>query len=190
MAERDEVLHILQRAYPEERYADSVSYAGELGDPVQALMYSTFFWPKLLEIEGAVFVALWGEDEKNISERIYVPTRSESAPLTWKQAVDSFNIFETMYLFRQSRGSFDLSQDAAWELAQVLVETWGWRLKSEYPQRSFEVCLNESGDALGSHIQVVQTYPQLAVPSRWCPTRHAILGDAEGDVVEDINPKR
>ncbi|BCJ58161.1 hypothetical protein [Micromonospora endophytica] len=175
------LVRILQSAYPEVGSVDPVEYISELGDSVQALVYSMLFWPKLVEIEGAVFVALWGDDAQYISRRLRVPVSSSKwAPLSWSKFVDSFNIFEIAQIFRQNRGPAELVEDANRELALVLVRSWSARLSASFPERRFSVRLVASDEMMESRIEVVQEYPPLVPPSGWSSERRIIIA-SEGD---------
>ncbi|WP_107059306.1 hypothetical protein [Streptomyces sp. NRRL F-5126] len=181
MCEKAKVGEILQRAYPDVGSADPVSYVSELGDSVQALVYSRLFWPKLVEIEGAVFVALWGDDREYIDDRLRTPAASNSwAPMAWEEVVDSFNTFEVAHIFRQNRGSADLVESADRELALVLVSAWGARLGIAYPQRRFEVRYVEADEKMDSRVEVSQVHPSLVPPQGWSEERRAILPGTSG----------
>ncbi|MBP0458662.1 hypothetical protein [Streptomyces montanisoli] len=182
MCEKATVGEILQRAYPDVGSADPISYVSELGDSVQALVYSRLFWPKLVELEGAVFVALWGDDREYIDGRLRAPAPSgSSAPMAWQKIVDSFNTFEVAHMFRQNRGPADLVESANRELALVLVQAWGARLGIAYPQRRFEVCYAEADEEMDSRVMVSQVHPSLVPPQGWSEEQRAILPGAPGD---------
>lgn len=84
MCEKATVGDILQQAYPDVGSAHPASYVSELGDSVQALVYSGLFWPKLVEIEGAVYVALRGDDREYVDGRLRTPAPSNSwGPMAW-----------------------------------------------------------------------------------------------------------
>lgn len=167
---------ILQYSYPEVNSLDPVSYVSEVGDSVQALIYSRLFWPELLEIEGAVFVALWGGDYDYINDRIRIPApSSEWAPLSWTTAVDSFNIFEVAHIFRQNRGTAEIVDRANRELGMILVQSWSARLSVSYPHRGFSVRFVEADEELDSRVEVSQEHPSLVTPRGWSDERRAIL---------------
>ncbi|GHF14826.1 hypothetical protein E5082_01905 [Streptomyces griseoluteus] len=167
---------ILQQLYPEVGSSDPVAYVSELGDSVQALVYSRLFWPKLVEIEGAVFVALWGDDEEYISARLRTPAASSNwAPMSWPQAVDSFNKFEVAHIFRQNRGSEEVVEDANRELASILVQVWKARLATSYPERKFSVRFVDGDETMDSRVEVTQDHPPLATPKGWSDELRAIV---------------
>jgi hypothetical protein len=170
---------ILQYSYPGVGSADPVSYVSELGDSVQALVYSRLFWPKLVEVEGAVFVALWGDDEEYIAERLRTPASSTSmAPMSWAKVVDSFNLFEVAHIFRQNRGSTEVVESANRELGLILVQAWSARLEVSYPQRRFSVRFVEADETMDSRVEVSQEHPLLVAPQGWSDKRRAILPGA------------
>ncbi|WP_253772332.1 hypothetical protein [Goodfellowiella coeruleoviolacea] len=169
---------ILRESFPHIEAGDPVSYFTEVGDAVQALMYSWLFWPKLLEIHGAVFLALHGNDESDIRERLYTPLgdmHPEWPPLSWNEAVDSFNVFEIPHLFRQVRGPIELFSASHWELGKVLVQIWGARLSVGFPNRRFSVCLIDADDSMDLRIQVSQASPDLVIPAGWDNRRRSII---------------
>lgn len=167
---------IVQYSYPDVGSTDPVSYVSELGDSVEALVYSRLFWPKLVLIEGAVFVALWGDDEECIAERLRTPASSMSwVPMAWTKIVDSFNIFEVAHIFRQIRGTWEIVENANRELASILVQTWSARLEVSYPQRKFSVRFVEADETMDSRVEVSQEYPSLVTPQGWSDEQRAIL---------------
>jgi hypothetical protein len=173
-----EIARILAEAYPSVDSADPVSYVSELGDSVQALVYARLFWPKLVEFEGAVFIALWGDDESYISERLRTPAPDPSwGPLSWESVVDSFNKFEVAHIFRQYRGPAEVSDQANYELGQVLVQTWSARLAGAYPERKFTVRFSAADEVMDSRIEVRQAHPQLNPPAGWSDRHRAILSE-------------
>ncbi|MFK4109425.1 hypothetical protein [Streptomyces sp. NPDC002176] len=179
MDEDAAVGRILQQSYPEVDSCDPVAYVSELGDSVQALVYSRLFWPKLVEIEGAVFVALWGDDEEYISARIRTPAASPNwGAMSWPQVVDSFNKFEVAHIFRQHRGSEDMVESANRELASTLVQAWHARLATSYPGRKFSVRFADGDESMGSRIEVAQDHPPLVTPEGWSDESRAILPES------------
>ncbi len=94
------------------------------------------FWPKLVELQGAVFFALDGNDEQEIRKRLYTPfgdAHPEWPAMTWQNAVNSYNRFEVSQLFYVWREPSDLVSSASKELSHFLVQTWQARLRREYP---------------------------------------------------------
>ncbi|MGH2733131.1 MAG: hypothetical protein ACRDJG_09390 [Actinomycetota bacterium] len=168
---------ILRAAFPDVDSDDPVSYLGRTGDLFHALSYAWLFWPRLVELYGAVFLALHGDDEKEIRERLATPVgdaHPEWPPMSWKDAVDSYNRFEISYLFRFWREPSNLISDAAEVLSGVLVQTWRARLLQAYPERVFSVSVVEYGDATELSIEVCQQSPDLEVPDRWNERRRFI----------------
>ncbi|MER8071920.1 hypothetical protein ABTZ59_26835 [Streptomyces sp. NPDC094034] len=169
---------ILHCSFPEVDSLDPVSYVSEVGDAVQALVYSRLFWPKLVEFNGAVFVALWGDDEAYIFQRLHNSSVGRDwAPMSWTSVVNSFNVFEVQYIFRQARGACELIDQANLELGSILIETWRARLATEYPERNFRVELVAADETMGSRIEVAQEYPPLASPEGWSDEQRAIIVD-------------
>ncbi|WP_433118559.1 hypothetical protein [Micromonospora sp. CA-246542] len=172
----DAVGRILRRAYPHVESTDSVSYISELGDSVQALVYSRLFWPTLVEIGGAVFVALWGDDAQYIAGRLRRPgPNPKREPISWSRFVDSFNVFEVAHIFRQNRGPVDLVKDANRELASILVHAWHARLRASYPERKFSVRFVEADEMMDSRIEVSQEAPPLSPPAGWSSDRRGVF---------------
>lgn len=172
---------ILHVSFPEVNSLDPVSYISELGDAVQALVYSRLYWPKLVEFRGAVFVALWGEDDDYISSRLQIPVVGmDWPPMSWKEAVDSFNLFEIHQIFRQVRGPDRFNDEAHMELGLILTQTWQARLLAAYPERRFRVTFVGADDAMGSRMEVTQEYPSLTIPEGWSAEQRVIIADPEG----------
>ncbi|UCM87964.1 hypothetical protein [Streptomyces marincola] len=170
---------ILLRAFPGVGFLDPVAYASELGDSVQALVYSRLFWPKILQVEGAVFLGLWGADEQYIRERLRTPVSGRGwAPMSWTGAVDSFNRFEVAHIFRQERGPAELVGAANRELGLILVQTWSARLAVACPERRFHVRFMEADETMDSRIEVTQESPSLVAPQGWSDELRAIVTGA------------
>lgn len=179
MSREEQAAVILGEAFPEVDSTDPVEYVSELGDAVQAVLYSFLFWPKLVEFHGAVFVALWGDDEEYISQRLTSPVSGQSyPPLGWTKVVESFNRFEVHQIFRQIRGSWEKSEETHRQLALVLVETWRARLGAAYPERSFRVWFQEGDEDMGSRIEIAQEHPALQAPRGWSDEQRAIVASA------------
>ncbi|WP_371521761.1 hypothetical protein [Kitasatospora sp. NBC_01300] len=168
---------ILHEAFPEVDSSDPVSYFSETGDAVQALMYSWLYWPNLVEIHGAVFLALYGNDEVEIANRLATPSADghpDWPAMAWGQMVDSYNIFEIPHLFRMMRGPSELAADACRQLGDALVQTWQGRLLATYPERRFTVRMIEGDDSMDLRIEVSQLTPSLVPPKGWDGQRRGI----------------
>ncbi|WJK40037.1 hypothetical protein O7608_27020 [Solwaraspora sp. WMMA2056] len=168
---------ILRAAFPDVGSDDPVSYFGNQGDVFQALSFSWLFWPKLLELHGAVFLALSGNDQAEISARLSMPLAGDSVdwpPMKWSEAVDSYNWFEVDQLFLRWRGPREFVADAEKELAEILVQTWRARLGGSYPDREFSVTLALADESAGLRIVVRQESPRLEAPKGWDVQRRFI----------------
>ncbi|SER25607.1 hypothetical protein [Actinokineospora terrae] len=142
----------------------SAAYVSEEGDLLTALKYTYLFWPKLVEVEGAVIIVLDGNVYDEVIGRLAQRGDSSSS---WTDAVDSFNWFELCYLFRQWYDLGDWHMDTSRELGQVLVRAWRARLLEAYPDREFLVRLLEPTDDWDPRIEVVQVAPPLLTPDSW-----------------------
>jgi hypothetical protein len=141
---------ILRAAYPDVAAIDEVAYFGTVSSLYSALACSALFWPKLVEIEDAVFIALYGDDERRLKRRFPELVREKNIrPHTarWEEWVSTFNKFEIVHLFKYWSGLQEIVEPAAEALGEVLVQTWTARLRSSYPNRTFEVnLLPDDGD--------------------------------------------
>jgi hypothetical protein len=174
MRDDETIGRALQAAFPGVDSQDPVGFFGQIGDVFGALSYAYLFWPKLIEIHGAVFVAVTGDYEGQVRERLAVPAAQEEArPLAWKEVVDSFNWFEISQLFGRWREPRDFTDDAYEGVGGFLVESWGAKLRLEFPDREFEVRLLEADEQHERRISVRQTSPPLLEPRGWdSGTRH------------------
>ncbi|MEU1879881.1 hypothetical protein ABZ470_21430 [Streptosporangium sp. NPDC020072] len=139
---REGMLEILRAAYPEVVLNDEVAYFGEVASLYSALACSALFWPRLIEIDGAVFVALHGDDEFELANRFRSLVNKEGIhPHTsiWREWISTFNKFEIVHLFNHWSGPQNIMGPAAEALGKVLVQTWSARLRECYPTRTFEV---------------------------------------------------
>jgi hypothetical protein len=168
---------ILRAAFPDVGSDDPVAYFRDQGNVFQALSFAWLFWPKLVELHGAVFLALNGDDEAEISARLRSPLADAHAnwpSMSWADAVDSYNWFEVDQLFLRWRGPRELVIDAEEELARKLVQTWRARLASGYPERNFSVTLALADESAGLRIAVRQVSPRLEAPRGWDGRRRFI----------------
>ncbi|TCC44622.1 hypothetical protein E0H75_34225 [Kribbella capetownensis] len=165
------VRRLFQVSFPEVESEDPVEYFGEIGSAVDALVYGWLYWPKLVEQHGAVFLALNGDDEAYIAERLAAAiAASRDEPRgSWAEAVDSFNFFELEYLFGVRPATANVQEDVVQQLGSVLVETWSARLASAYPDRRFSVTLRLADESLmlATRVQVTQRTPALVPPAGW-----------------------
>jgi len=178
------VQRILREWFPQVDSDDPVSYFGAAGNAVDALMYGRLYWPELVELHGAVFLALDGNDEADIAERLATPVADghpDWPELSWVEAVDSFNIFEIEHLFGQWRGSVELYRDVHRELGCLLARAWEGRLVTAYPLRRFTVILIEPDDSMGLRIEVSQQSPALTTPEGWDARRRGIIADSASE---------
>lgn len=168
---------ILRAMYPNVEDTDPSSYFGQIGSVYDALCYSWLFWPKLMEIHGAVFIGVYDWNEEWIYERITTPANpnGEDWPeMSWKEAVDSFNRVETGSLFQWWPESFEYAESTLEILSEALVQMWRARLQYAYPQREFSVTFMDSDHFLEIGVEVVQECPALEVPVGWDPVRRFI----------------
>ncbi|BDZ53061.1 hypothetical protein GCM10025870_01340 [Agromyces marinus] len=176
--ERDEILRV---AFPWVDGAVPADYRWNIGTPVHALLYGSLYWPDLFEFGGAVFVSVWGNDRRDTIERLTSPS-SDSSPFvrSWKESVDSFNVFELPYLFGGAGDDRELERRAEAALADVLVQTWVARLRASYPQRTFDVRHLTADDCYDARITVTQLSPELVEPAGW-DTQRRRTPSADGD---------
>lgn len=161
---------VLRAAFPEVDSDDPVSYYSQVGDVFQGLSYAWLFWPRLVFLHGAVFLALEGNDEANISGRLktpYADGHPDWPRLAWSEAVNSYNSFEVDQLFRHWREPGERWADACVILGRILVETWSARLLQQYPGRTFSVKLVETEAPAELWLEVRQVSPDLATPPSW-----------------------
>jgi hypothetical protein len=171
---------LLKAAFPELESTDPVGAFGQLGDLFHALSYAWLYWPKAIEIHGAVFIALDGGDEAEIRRRLGVPYGDEHPnwpPMSWSDAVESYNRVEIEQLFRVWHGPAELVGEAALVLGEFLRETWRHRLADLFPDRSFSVELKADLESDGPWIQVRQTRPELVQPQGWDAKRRFIRSE-------------
>jgi hypothetical protein len=131
----------------------------EAADLYVALSLGRLFWPETRLVNGAAFLALNVGDAEEIERRI--ATWSESGKMAWSQFVDSFNTFEVRYLFANWPGSSEAVGNAELCLAQLLLEVWAAKLRSDFPDRRFSVELDGDIASDGPCILVRQIYPDL-----------------------------
>jgi hypothetical protein len=100
------------------------------GSPVEALLYSSLFWPALVEVDGAILLRAAVEDDDELA-RIRAVVR-ERGPV---EAERRFNMWEFSDLFGSGLGDIDDGQ--AELLMTRLAEMWRSRLHAQFPGRRF-----------------------------------------------------
>jgi hypothetical protein len=154
-----DMLAILRAAYPEVNSDDEVAYFGEVSSLYSALACSVLFWPQLIEIDDAIFIALYGDDERELTKRFRDLVKREGIrPHTsgWEEWVSTFNKFEIVHLFSHWSGPQNIIGPAAEILGEILVQTWSARLRDCYPNRAFTVNLLPDNGEEGTRIVVRQ----------------------------------
>lgn len=177
MTDNDRIGRILKAAYPDVGSDDPVSYLEEETEAFRALDLSFLFWPRFINVYGAVFLALDGDDEKFIVERLTTPhpvRKSHTPDTSWVDAVDSFNWIELSQLFHNIRNPAEFLTEAHLEVGKILCQTWSAKLRQEYPDRGFSVCIAEADESVEQRIEIKQLDPQLQTPDGWNPERHII----------------
>jgi len=150
---------------------DPVAFYDGVGDLFQAVAFSFLFWPKFITFHDAVFIALNGDDERFIINRLTDRNGkmiSRSRESSWQEAVDSFNWVEVAHLFIHWRGPQEYHVDAEDFLGEVLCQAWSAKLKKNFPERDFSVFLDEPEDSSTSlTINIKQVSPVLEDPPSW-----------------------
>ena len=100
------------------------------GSPVDALLYSSLFWPELLEVDGAILLRATVEDDDGLA-RIRAVVR-ERGPVETERR---FNLWDFSDLF--GNGLADINDDEAELLMTRLAEMWRCRLHAQFPDRRF-----------------------------------------------------
>ncbi|WP_139134563.1 hypothetical protein [Streptomyces sp. TP-A0874] len=129
----------------------------EAADLYVALSLGRLFWPETRLANGTVFLALNVGDAEEIDRR--VAAWSESGEMEWSQFVDSFNTYEVRYLFANWPDNSANMEDAELCLAQLLIEAWTAKLRSDFPDRVFSIELDGDVVSEGPCILVRQTVP-------------------------------
>lgn len=155
---------VLAAAFPDADPDSATAYYSSEGDLYQALMFSDLFWPSCFIARGAVFVAVGPTSPQWVEEGLQMRAAQEqSARRAWSAFVAGFNWFEVQHLFGHIRGPQEQLDDALDLLAAVLQQAWSARLAQLFPDRSFEVSINDDGpEAL--NVSVKQVSPELVEP--------------------------
>jgi hypothetical protein len=98
--------------------------------PVDALLYSSIFWPELVEVDGAILLRAAIEDDGELA-RVRAVVRERGAV----EAERRFNLWEFSDLFGGGLG--DIDDDQAELLMTRLAEMWRCRLQAQFPGRRF-----------------------------------------------------
>ena len=100
------------------------------GSPVDALLYSSLFWPELLAVDGAILLRATVEDDDELA-RVRAVVRERGPAETERR----FNLWEFSNLF--GNGLADIGDDEAELLMTRLAEMWRCRLHARFPGRRF-----------------------------------------------------
>ena len=157
---------VLRAAFPLADPDSNTSFYTEIGDVFTALAFSDLFWPQCFERYGAIFVGVGATSPEWVEQGVErILARPESERRSWPEIVDSFNWFEVPYLFRVLRDPAELIGEASYQLAGVLRDCWSARLRELYPEREFDVSVDEPTKNEALSIAVRQVAPILAIPS-------------------------
>ncbi|GAA3873993.1 hypothetical protein GCM10022243_43930 [Saccharothrix violaceirubra] len=174
-------LQIFRRSFPDVdvEFRHPASYVAETADAVAALLYSYLFWPDLVECYGAVFIAINGNEDSDLEERIRRPVgdgHEDWPELSWAAFVESYNMYEVPHLFRMLRGPAEVYEPSHAALGAVLREAWEARLAAAYPDRCFGVDLLEGNGSVALRLVVRQKSPELVAPEGYDPRRRGVIG--------------
>jgi len=145
----EEVLRRLREAYRdlgiENESFDFRDMIHAVGSPLDALMYSTLFWPQFVEIDGMIFLEGTIEDEEDRQrlEEVFAKYDEDVA-----RTEQDFNLVEVPSdLFGRRAGNTTEEEDR--RLAERLAEMWRARLDLLYPGREFVVQVLEPEETGG-----------------------------------------
>ncbi|MER6080623.1 hypothetical protein [Streptomyces sp. NPDC001833] len=147
--------------------SNSFAYFEKNSNLYTALALGRLFWADVTVIHEAVFLVLREGDAREVDSRITAQIKSASDNGQWRDFVDSFNRFEVRHLFLSWSGFPEVSSEAEFLLAELLVEVWSARLSSAFPDREFSVRMEEPVGEEGPCVLISQIRPPLAVPEGW-----------------------
>lgn len=110
-----------------------LDFVGAFGSPLLALAYAKLFCPVFIEYKGMIFLS--DSFSKNAREKVDGLLRNSHK----KQEIEkSFNSFEIpSYFFNKNAG--DTYDEEDYHLAEILKQTWGYKLKTDFPDRKFHI---------------------------------------------------
>lgn len=158
---------ILRSVYPDVDQSGSVGHFEKVSNLYEALALGRIFWSDVAVIHGAVFVILRENDAREIESRMSARVAAVAGAVNWDLFVDSFNRFEVRHLFLCWPGDREISGEAEFLLAELLVETWSARLKNKFPDREFSVSIEDPVGEEGPCVLISQVNPELAPPEGW-----------------------
>jgi hypothetical protein len=132
---------------------DVLDFVAAFGSPLQALMYSRFFWPEFVEIGGMVFLKEsmeYEDDRRRLAEAL----EHYGGDLT--QTEQAFNLVEVPSgLFTGYEARKQTKEEEDLWLAQRLAQMWRACLSHRYPGREFVVKVLEEDSGGGDPVSVI-----------------------------------
>ena len=149
MTEQELIADLISR-YPEDknRALGVLDFVYRHGSALDALLYSSLFWPRFIEIQDMIFVTgrLKG---RNLPEAKRLNDAVVTLGDNWR-VEESFNIFELPSdLFERVQ---DTTDEQVSFLAEQLAQMWRAKLTFDFPDRRFAVRVlspEETGGEVG-----------------------------------------
>lgn len=167
MALNQRIDTILGYVFRDVNLSPSSAYFEENSNLYAALALGRLFWPDVAVIHDSPFLILHEGDVLEIKSRIAAQVESAPRGVQWRDFVDSFNRFEVRHLFRSWSGFPEISSEAEFLLAELLVEMWSARLDTAFSDREFSVFVEEPVGDEGPCVLISQVRPPLVAPEGW-----------------------
>lgn len=158
---------VLGSIFPEVDRSSPIGHFELSSNIYTALALSRLFWPDVVVIDDAAFVVLHEGDARQVENRMSAQKSSTDGSMEWRVFVESFNRFEVRHLFRSWSGFPEVSSEAEFLLAEILVEIWSARLRSLFTDREFSAFIEDPVSEEGPCVVVSQIRPVLAAPEGW-----------------------
>lgn len=128
-----------------------------IGSPLEALLYGRLLWPEFTELEDMVFLreTLEDEDERDRVQRVLRKYENDRS-----RTERECNLVELPYLFGNRSGELDA--EGYDFLANLLMDTWRWRLGALFPSRQFVTHRYREADVPGPAFTFYQ--PRTGAP--------------------------
>lgn len=123
--------------------------------PLDAVLHSALFAPRLSEVEGFLFIRGCGREPREGMDGLAELIRYARSlgPEDLKQTVDLYNSIDLQCLFRGSRADKDVYN----LLGSLVADAWMVRLTAMYPDRGLEVQLTLSdGENTMTKLELLQ----------------------------------
>lgn len=137
------ILESLRRNFEGDEFKnfEALDFLHTKGSAKNAILHAALFFPEFIEFDGIVLLKTNVWDKEVLKDAYF---RKESGKYDKHKLEKSFNYLEVLYCFGYIRDLSSLEDEEL--LSELVAESWRCRLKTYFPNRSFEVGISPPGE--------------------------------------------